>query len=78
MTRRKFRECDVCGEKIDEKCGYLAMVVKRSLVERFRVGLRKYVCPYRETPSWSRTRFDLCTHCREQIVREVKKRAGDS
>jgi len=78
VTRRKFRECDVCGDKIDEECGHLALVLKRSLFGRLRVGLRKYVCPARDTPDWRRTRFDLCTYCREQVVREVKKRATDS
>lgn len=78
MTLRKFRECDICGDEIAEESGYLAMVLKRSLFGRLRVGLRKYVSPCRESPKWTRKRFDLCTHCREKVVRRVRSEVSDS
>jgi len=71
MTKRNYRECDVCEERIGDG---MHLRLKRFWLHGWILRL----CRWRVRPStgWRKEQVDLCADCWQETKREIRGRVA--
>ena len=77
MTKRRYTQCDCCGEKITDEG--LWATFKRKLLTRWKYKLRKWKWSNNTRKfQWKKHRFDLCGDCLHEIIWQLQNRTEES